>query len=75
VCASGAVNPEWVQACREQVVPKGVRLSTTTLPGVLLVRVIGQGAEAVRQTLEQCWQRLRPQVMGCEPHAPRIWAT
>lgn len=75
VCAAGAVDPEWVQACREQKVPQGVRLSVTTLPGVLLVRAIGQGAELVRHALEQCWRHLRPLVMGCEPHAPRIWAT
>jgi len=78
VCAAGEVKSEWLQTARdhaEAALSKGVRLSATAMPGVLLVRALGTGAEAVRQTLQLCWHALRPQVMGCDAHDPRIWAT
>lgn len=79
VCAVPEVSPQWVQQVRQLEWPAGpqsaVRLSATHLPGVLLVRAVGQGAEEVRQVLQRCWHVLRPDVMGCAPHEPRIWAT
>jgi urease accessory protein len=50
--------------------------AATLLPsGVLLVRVLGAGPEAVRRTLEAAWCALRPLVLGIGAHRPRIWNT
>lgn len=47
----------------------------TLVDGVLLVRLRGHSAEAVRAELQRIWNALRPGFSGMAPHAPRIWAT
>lgn len=47
----------------------------TLVDGVLLVRLRGDSAEAVRTQLQRIWNALRPAFSGMAPHAPRIWAT
>lgn len=50
--------------------------AATLLPtGVLLVRAVGEGPEAVRRTLERAWSALRPRVLGVPASRPRIWST
>ena len=52
--------------------------AATWLPApaeLLLVRVLGRDAEALRVLLEAAWMALRPLTLGCAAYRPRIWAT
>ena len=53
-------------------------VAATWLPApaeLLLVRALGNDAEAVRQQLERAWAGLRPLTMGRPARRPRIWNT
>ncbi|SIP88182.1 urease accessory protein UreD [Marinobacterium stanieri] len=41
----------------------------------LLIRTLGECSERTRLFLEQCWQLIRPELLGRDACAPRIWAT
>ena len=62
---------EWARAALGGELRAGV----TLLDGLLVCRVLGPGAEAVRTVLERVWARLRPDVLGVTPCPPRIWTT
>jgi urease accessory protein len=63
-----------VALAREAIEGAG-RAAATLLDGLLLVRCLGGGAEAVRGALAGVWRRLRPRRLGLEAAAPRIWNT
>jgi urease accessory protein len=47
----------------------------TLLDEVLVLRCLGAKAETVKQAWLAVWAALRPPLLGCEPCAPRVWAT
>jgi urease accessory protein len=68
--------PSLVSLLRAELAPSSlVRFAATTLGPVVVLRALGTSVELVRQLFVQAWQHLRPQVIGREPHLPRIWAT
>lgn len=44
-------------------------------PGLVVVKVIGDAPEAVRNLLIAVWSKIRMQVFGRKPELPRIWST
>ncbi|MGC4094109.1 MAG: urease accessory protein UreD [Polyangiaceae bacterium] len=71
-CALSSLLPE-LRELLESV--KGVQAAASVLGELLLVRVLGHGAEPVRRALVGAWRILRPLVAERPPHPPRIWAT
>lgn len=51
----------------------GERAGVTMRGGVLLVRYLGPDMEEARNLLITAWNLLRPALIGCPPHMPRIW--
>jgi urease accessory protein len=47
----------------------------TLLDDVLVLRVLGDQGEPVRNLLSAAWSVLRPLLLGCAPCPPRIWST
>jgi urease accessory protein len=43
-------------------------------PGLMMLRILGREAIAVRQLLHRVWADLRPAVMGLAPSPLRLWA-
>jgi urease accessory protein len=43
--------------------------------GVFVARAVGAHVDQVRAVMENVWRRLRPQVIGRDAVAPRIWST
>jgi len=73
-----AVAPEleheyWLELTRE-VLPE-VGFAATQLDGVLIIRYLGNSAEAARQGFIGVWQAIRPLIMQKQAVLPRIWNT
>ena len=51
----------------------GERAGATMRGGVFLVRYLGPDMEEARNLLITAWNLLRPALIGCPPHMPRIW--
>ena len=51
------------------------QVAVTQKPDVFIARILGDKAEQVRNSFEQLWQILRPEVVGREACPPRIWRT
>ena len=49
--------------------------AATLLDELLVVRALGTGAQALRQTLESVWEVLRQPIVGRAPCPPRNWRT
>ncbi len=47
----------------------------TLVDGLLVVRLLGESTERIRQLLHTCWQTCRAALDGTAPAVPRIWAT
>jgi urease accessory protein len=76
VPASGAVPEALVERVREVTGDSAdVTCGVTSLQDLLVVRVLGKNVEQVRAPLIRAWQLLRPELLGRDPHLPRIWAT
>jgi urease accessory protein len=67
------VTPADVDAVRATD-PAGL-LACTTVDGALLVRTLADQGETARHRLHRVWQVLRPRLLACDAHPPRIWAT
>jgi urease accessory protein len=53
-----------------------LRAGATSLPGgILLVRGLAKDVERLRETMINCWLRLRPLVHGLPARRLRLWAT
>ena len=50
-------------------------ISATLIDGLLVVRVLGDSSELIKQQLIQIWQVLRPMMLKRFAVLPRIWAT
>lgn len=61
-------------ACRAIEVEHG-EAAVTRLPGLLVARYLGDGAQAARRWLSALWQVLRPALAGVPMATPRIWNT
>jgi urease accessory protein len=60
--------------CRA-VVAKSGDTAVTRLPGLIIVRYLGDSSEAAKQYLVAMWRHLRPVVAGRAAVTPRIWNT
>lgn len=65
---------ELLAACRD-VVPALGEAAVTRLPGLLVARYLGPGAEPAREWISALWRRLRPALAGVPMATPRIWNT
>lgn len=63
----------WQQSINDD--DRDLMVAVTQKPGVFIARILGNKAEQVRNSFEQLWQTLRPQVIGVEACPPRIWRT
>lgn len=50
-------------------------IAATLIDGLLVVRVLGENSEIIKQQLIQIWQVLRPMMLKRFAILPRIWAT
>ena len=76
VCASNV--PEAVQQLRQIAQSdhaNNALFAVTQMKNTLLCRYLGHHAEQARLLFTQAWQVLRPRVLNCETHVPRIWHT
>lgn len=73
--ATGA-NEELLKYVRENIsVQQKLRLSTTLIEDVLIVRALADQAEIIRNQFIQIWQLIRPKLLVRQACKPRIWAT
>ncbi len=70
---SGVIDPELLERCRE--LPSRVRGDLTQLPGLVVARCLCDEALHARAWLIDMWRLLRPERLGREAVAPRIWST
>jgi len=63
-----------LEACRRIELAAG-EWAVSRVPGVLVARFLGPGAEAARRWLTALWQVLRPAVLNEPARMPRIWNT
>lgn len=64
-----------VALCRDITPDDDSLYGVTFLPGLLLVRYLGQSSEAVRAWFTKLWMRLRPEYLERPAVPPRIWNT
>lgn len=64
-----------VQESLQQYTSDSLLAGATLLDGLLVVRVLGDHAERMRDVLAGVWQRLRPKMIARPAVMPRIWAT
>jgi urease accessory protein len=76
LCVSERITDELLTRARQAASEDPqVQASVTTFEGVLVTRVLGASTERARNTLERVWRALRPEVLGMQAEAPRIWLT
>lgn len=69
-----AAGEPLLSACRALVPGEG-RAAVTRLPGLLVARYLGPGAEPARAWVSALWRCLRPALADVPMRAPRIWNT
>ena len=63
-----------IDTARAALVDTGCRSGATSVdPGILLVRLFGRDAAAVRTQLAALWSALRAAAFGHPPRPPRLW--
>lgn len=70
----GAFSP-WLKAVREVLPAAGCQTAATLLPGVLVIRHLGDSTEKARQVFLRAWEVLRPLAFGRSARIPRLWNT
>lgn len=70
--ADGLALKDVRRVIEEGECPRG---AATLLDELLVVRALGTGAQALRQTLQSVWEVLREPIVGRAPCPPRIWRT
>jgi len=69
-------DPAALALARAALGPTPAEVAAATLvDGLLLVRWLGQDAEAARRCLLPVWEALRPAIIGLPALRPRIWST
>jgi urease accessory protein len=64
---------EWQRVINETMAPAMIAL--TQKPNVFIARMLADKSEQVKNTFEELWTRLRPEVIGKQAMVPRIWRT
>lgn len=70
---TGEIESELLEKCRS--LPNDVRGDLTQLPGLLVARCLASEALLARGWMIDLWRLLRPELLGREAVAPRIWST
>ncbi len=74
VCTGG--SDELVRALRDLLGARpGGSFSVTRLGEAIVVRFLGEGAEAALAGFRAAWAKIRPAVLGRAAVLPRVWAT
>lgn len=73
--ADERASPVWLTAVRAILSETGGRSAATLLPGVLIVRHLGDSAEQARLVFLKAWEVLRPLAFDRPARLPRIWNT
>jgi len=69
-------TPEHLESVRNQIDTHASDLMAATLmDGLLVIRILGNNSELIKQQLTQIWQVLRPMLRKRFAVPPRIWAT
>jgi len=69
-------NNQHLEIVRQQLEPQSTDLiSATLMDGLLVIRVLGDNSEQIKQQLIQIWTVLRPKMLKRFAVPPRIWAT
>jgi urease accessory protein len=72
---TGEASSELLEACRTLAERMPVRGDLSQLPGLLVARCLADEALHARAWLIELWKLLRPELLGREAVAPRIWST
>jgi urease accessory protein len=72
---TGEASSELLEACRTLAERMPVRGDLSQLPGLLVARCLADEALHARAWLIELWKLLRPELLGREAIAPRIWST
>ncbi len=74
---TGELDAAALQTCREAGLNTGASLrgDLTQLPGLVVARCLASEALHARAWLIALWRLLRPELLGREALAPRIWST
>jgi len=73
--ADERASAQWLKAVREVLSDAAGQTAATLLPGVLVIRRIGDSTERVRQVFLRAWEVLRPLAFGRPARIPRLWNT
>ncbi|HKO09789.1 MAG TPA: urease accessory protein UreD, partial [Alphaproteobacteria bacterium] len=65
----------WLDAARDLLAQASSRAAASVVNGVLLARLIGREALAVREDFAYLAKSLRAAIAGLPPRLPRVWAT
>jgi urease accessory protein len=57
----------------QDTVGQGARVGATVLDGLLVIRILGGDARAVRRTYAALWSGLRAEAAGLPTRLPRLW--
>ena len=74
VAAASDVNRALVAACRSEETLEGSS-AVTHVPGVLIVRYLGDSSAEARRYFQRIWHHVRPALAGHAAQTPRIWNT
>jgi urease accessory protein len=78
VAAAPRIEDNVLAACRDVPLPAGderIEGAVTRLPGILVARCRGEGAEAARRWFADLWGAVRPLLCGRRAVPARIWNT
>ena len=73
VAPSAADLLEEARAALDRLADGGVRAAATAMPGLLLVRLLGEDAASVRRAFGRFWSWLRATALGRPSRLPVLW--
>jgi urease accessory protein len=74
VAAAERIADDLLSSCRALSASRG-EVAVTRLPGLLVVRYLGDSTAAARRYFAAIWTLARPALLGRKAVAPRIWST
>jgi urease accessory protein len=72
---TGEIDAQLMETCRTLAEQSPVRGDVTQVPGLVVARCLAEEALHARAWLIDLWKLLRPELLGREAVAPRIWST
>jgi urease accessory protein len=78
VAVGKAIPPTLISTIRADAAPimdSADMFGATQLKSVFVVRYLGNSSAVAKQLMTRSWQRLRPEFLGRDAVAPRIWNT